>query len=260
MSQTVRNEMVPHQNEYRDSKELSASRQWDISYMARLRQDSVGMYHEERMAYSAAHSTSMLFRQNTMFFCFTSSDILEWMEIRLESSIKTRCLQALQRIYWHSWHIFVTSWHLGTWRYPSDRPGSERKRVPLWLRMEHNKLEDWIRLQNQDRFFPPLQKKNNIYIYSLEPPKKLIWEMLQKWQFFFLISKGVGRWRCRRVWNAGILWVESRRNLFATSESWEGTAPLFGFPRKTWEELGGFCWVLSGDTYNFNKRTHVNWG
>jgi len=26
-------------------------------------------------------------------------------------------------------------------QYPSDRPGSERKRVPLWLRMEHNRLE-----------------------------------------------------------------------------------------------------------------------
>lgn len=129
-----------------------------------VRHDSVGMYNEERMAYSAAYSTSMFFRQNTyryMFFCFTSSDILEWMEIRLEFSIKRtwRCLQALQRIYWHSWHIFVTSWHLGTWRYPSDRPGSERKRVPLWLRMEHNKLEDWICLQNQDCFLLPPPKK-----------------------------------------------------------------------------------------------------
>lgn len=33
-----------------------------------VRQDSVGMSNEERMAYSAAHSTSMFFRQNTMFF------------------------------------------------------------------------------------------------------------------------------------------------------------------------------------------------
>ena len=31
-----------------------------------VRQDSVGMYDEERMAYSAAHSTSTFFRQNTI--------------------------------------------------------------------------------------------------------------------------------------------------------------------------------------------------
>lgn len=95
------------------------------------------------------------------------------------------------------------------------------------------------------------------------PPKIDLVDVANNDDFFFfrLISKGVGRWRSRRrVWKAGILWVESRRNLFATSESWEGTSPLFGFPRKTWEEIGGFCWVLSGDTYNFNKRTHVNWG
>ena len=118
-----------------------------------------------------------------MFFCFTSSNILKWMEILLEPSIKTRCLQALQGIYWHSWHIFVTSWHLVTWRYPSDRPGSERKRVPLWLRMEHNRLEDgridlWFRLQNWIFFFPP-----NKLIYSLEPPKNWFGRCCLWWPF-----------------------------------------------------------------------------
>ena len=55
--------------------------------------------------------------------------------------------------------------------------------------MEHNKLEDWICLQNQDCFLLPPPKN----IYSLEPPQKKI-DLVDVANnddlFFRVISKG----------------------------------------------------------------------
>lgn len=44
---------------------LAPMRYFEHDTPRHVRQDSVGMNNEERMAYSAAHSTSMFFRQNT---------------------------------------------------------------------------------------------------------------------------------------------------------------------------------------------------
>lgn len=129
------------------------------------------MYHEERMAYSAAYSTNMFFRQNTyryMFFCFTSSDILEWMEIlfgifnqnEMFVGSSTDLLTFLTYLCY-----LLASWYLEV----PVRSSRQRKEESSFVAAHGTQQTRGLDLPSKSGCFLLPPQKN---IYSLDPPQK----------------------------------------------------------------------------------------
>lgn len=182
MSQTVRNEMVPHQNEYRDSKELSASRQWDISYMTRQGMwDKIVLVCLMKKGWHIQQLTRQVcFSGKTLcFFCFTSSNILKWMDIlfgifnqkdlEMFAGSSTDLLTFLTYLCY-----LLASWYLEV----PVRSSRQRKEESSFVAAHGTQQTRGLDSPSKSGCFllpPPPKKYIYIYIVWTPPPKKMIW-------------------------------------------------------------------------------------
>lgn len=192
-----------------------------------VRQDSVGMSNEERMAYSAAHSTSMFFRQNTMFFLL---HIFKHSKMDGHSfwNFQSKGPGDVCRLF----NGFIDILDISLLPPGILVPGGTRQIVQAAKGREFLCGCAWNTTNSRTGFAfkirmflaAPPPKKIYIYIYSLDPPPKKndLVDVAKMMFFFFFFSFDI-----KRCWA-----------LTKPSPCLESRDPLSGEPTKSFRNIG----------------------